>query len=971
MFPRLFAVLMTAVFLLGAPSVKAFAAVRFAVFSDPHYYDTDLGTEGTAFETYLAQDRKLIRESEALTKAVIEKIIAANAETPIDFVIVPGDLTKDGALTSHQEFAAYLKQLEDAGIAVFVAPGNHDINNPHAASYDGDVATAVDNVSAAQFAAIYADFGYREATMHDSDSLSYAVEAVPGVVLLSLDSCKYDDNLAQGSPETSGAFSQTTLAWAAGVVERAKAAGKQVVAFQHHGMTEHYTGQATAFADYVIDDHETVAGTLADAGLKIVFTGHYHANDITKTTGSTDDAVLYDIETGSLVTAPCPYRIVTLHGNNAAQIETRHITDIDYDYNAGLDDEEQFDSFAEYADNYLYEGLINLAQSLLVSSYGVDAATAQALSPYVADAFAAHYAGDEKPDQATLALIHGYMGSSDASVQYLGQMLYALWTDLEPTDNRALISLDPKIQLKVMGTYASGEFDEGAAEIVAFDAQTGLLFVTNALDNTIDALDITTDPENPSKAFTIDLASYGGGVNSVAVHNGLLAAAVQAEVKQDNGVVVFFNTAGTFLKKVTVGALPDMVTFTPNGKKVLVANEGEPSDNYDIDPEGSVSIIDISRGVRRARVKTAEFKRFNYQKRQLTAKGVRIFGPDATVAQDLEPEYITVSANSALAWVTLQENNAVAVLNVNSGQIIGIYPMGFKAHNLAGNGLDASNKDDLINIDTYDNLFGMYQPDAIGAYQVRGHQFLVTANEGDSRDYNGFSEETTVADVDLDPDQFPNAETLQKKAKLGKLKITSTLGDWDGDGDYDGLYAYGARSFSILSATGSRLAMVFDSGDQLEQLTAAALPFDFNSNNDENDSFDSRSDDKGPEPEGLTIGTINGRTFLFLGLERVSGIMVYDITDPNAPEFVQYLNNRNFDGVAEEGTAGDLGPEGLTFIPAAQSPTGQNMLAVANEISGTTTVYQINVDETAFEKKNKFHGFSWKHCPRKFSAWHR
>nr|WP_319395633.1 choice-of-anchor I family protein [uncultured Desulfobacter sp.] len=971
MFPRLFAVLMTAVFLLGAPSVKAFAAVRFAVFADPHYYDTDLGTEGTAFETYLAQDRKLIRESEALTKAVIEKIITANAETPIDFVIVPGDLTKDGALTSHQEFAAYLKLLEDAGIPVFVAPGNHDINNPHAASYDGEIATAVDNVSAEQFAAIYADFGYREAVMHDTESLSYAVEAVPGVVLLSLDSCKYDDNQTQGYPETSGAFSTTTLAWAARVVEQAKATGKQVVAFQHHGMTEHYTGQATAFADYVIDDYETVSATLAAAGLKIVFTGHYHANDITKTTGSTDDAVLYDVETGSLVTAPCPYRIVTLHGNNAAQLETRYITEIDYDYNAGLDDDDQFDSFSEYAQTYLYEGLVNLAQSLLVSSYGVDAATAQSLSPYVADAFAAHYAGDEKPDQATLTLIYEYMGSNNASVQYLGQMLYALWTDLEPADNRALLSLDPKIELNVLGTYASGAFDEGAAEIVAFDAQTGLLFVTNALDNTIDALDITTDPANPSKAFTIDLAAYGGGVNSVAVRNGLLAAAVQADVKQDNGVVVFFNTAGTFINKVTVGALPDMLTFTPNGKKVLVANEGEPSDDYDVDPEGSVSIIDISRGVRRARVKTAGFKKFNDQKCQLTAKGVRIFGPDATVAQDLEPEYITVSANSALAWVTLQENNAVAVLNVNRGRIIGIYPLGFKAHSIAGNGLDASNKDDAVNIAGYDNLFGMYQPDAIGAYQVRGHQFLVTANEGDARDYDGFSEETTVADVALDPDQFPNAGTLQKKANLGKLKITSTLGDWDGDGDYDGLYAYGARSFSILAATGNRLSMVFDSGDQLEQLTAAALPFDFNSNNDENDSFDSRSDDKGPEPEGLTIGTIHGRNFLFLGLERISGIMVYDITNPKAPEFVQYLNNRNFDGDAEEGTAGDLAPEGLTFIPAAQSPTGRNMLAVANEVSGTTTVYQIDVDETAFKKKNKIRGFGRKHCRKKFSERHR
>jgi hypothetical protein len=279
-----------------------------------------------------------------------------------------------------------------------------------------------------------------------------------------------------------------------------------------------------------------------------------------------------------------------------------------------------------------------------------------------------------------------------------------------------------------------------------------------------------------------------------------------------------------------------------------------------------------------------------------------------------------------------------------------VLPLGVKDHGMAGNGIDASNRDGVINIATYPGVFGMFQPDAIAAYRSQGRQYIVTANEGDARDYDGFSEEDRVGDLTLNPDMFPDAEVLQDDAVLGRLNITTTLGDWDNDGAYEELYAYGARSFSIFKPTGRGMRLIFDSADQLEQLTAAALPFDFNSTNDENGSFDNRSDDKGPEPEGLALGEINGRTYLFLGLERIGGIMVYDITMPRSPEFVQYINNRDFSGDAEAGTAGDLAPEGLTFIPARKSPTGDPMLAVANEVSGTTTLFHIDV------KKR------WKHC---------
>jgi hypothetical protein len=928
--------------LLVMLATQAAAATRFAVFSDPHFYDSDLGTTGAAFEAYLAQDRKLIRESEALVQAVVDRILAAHDNDPIDFVIVPGDLTKDGEMDSHLRFADYLGQLEEAGIAVFVVPGNHDINNPHAFSYAGDVAMPVDYVTPQQFADIYASYGYTEADALAPDSLSYAVQPSPGVVLLGLDSCRYQSNLSIGHPETSGGFTPATQDWAIDVIKAAKAAGKQVIAFQHHGMVEHYAGQKLTFSDYVIDDWETVSNTFAEAGLKMVFTGHYHANDITEKSFGTDGPRLYDIETGSLVTAPCPYRIVTLHGNNAAQIETGQITEIDYD-TGGI-------PFPEYAQAYLKEGLTGIVTYTLMlpverGGYGIDDPHMAAdLASYLVDAFMAHYAGDEQPDKDTVDTIMAFLSYAEGTVQHvLGQLLYGLWTDLAPMDNRALLSLNPKIELSPLGIYASGIFDEGAAEIVAFDPKTQRLFVSNADANTIDVLD-ASDPSTPALAFTIDLSPYGGGVNSVAVNKGILAAAVEADVKQDPGKVVFFNTDGAYLKDVTVGALPDMLTFTPYGRMVLVANEGEPNDDYTVDPEGSVSIIDLSRGVHKATVKTAGFSRFNRHKKKLIARGVRIFGPNATVAQDLEPEYIAVAKGSPFAWVCLQENNAMARLNLRSGRITAVLPLGVKDHGLSENGIDASNRDDAINIAAYPNVYGMFQPDAIAAFRSRGRQYIVTANEGDARDYDAFSEEARVADLLLDDVIFPDAATLQDDAVLGRLKITTTLGDRDNDGAYEALYAYGARSFSIFKPTGKGLRLVFDSADQLERITAAALPLEFNSTNDENGSFDNRSDDKGPEPEGLALGEINGRTYLFLGLERIGGIMVYDITNPRCPEFVQYINNRDFGGNAAAGTAGDLAPEGLTFIPARKSPTGGPLLAVANEVSGTTTIYRINAN---------------------------
>ena len=518
------------------------------------------------------------------------------------------------------------------------------------------------------------------------------------------------------------------------------------------------------------------------------------------------------------------------------------------------------------------------------------------------------------------------------------------------------------VDLKPIGTYHSGIYDEGGAEVVAYDRRSRRAFVVNANDSAVDVLDLR-HPQQPERVATLlmsDIRADLGAANSVAVSNGLVAVAVENADKQAPGIVAFYSARTlNLLNTVEVGALPDMVTFTPNGRYALVANEGEPDDDYVVDPVGSVSIIDLRRGVHRPTLRTAGFESFNDQIDELRAQGVRVFGPNASVAQDLEPEFITTDHRSRTAWVVLQENNAVAEIDIRRAKVRAIRSLGTKDHSLPGNGFDASNRDDAINIQSWP-VSGMYQPDAIASFSRFGRTYLITANEGDARDYDGFSEELRVGDfadegTPLDPAIFD--ADIADDENLGRLNTTNTLGDTNGDGLVDQVFAYGARSFSIWDAhTGEQ---VFDSGSEFEDLIANLAPETFNSTNDDNDSFDNRSDDKGPEPEGVAVGRYFGRTYAFIGLERVGGIMVYDVTRPHAPEFQVYVNNRDFsqdvclerDGDDDcitgadnaNPAAGDLGPEGLTFVPWWQSPTWRPLLIVGNEVSGSTTVFELSL----------------------------
>jgi len=936
-----------------------------------------------------------------------------------------------------------------------------------------------------------------------------------------------------------------------------------------------------------------------------------------------------------------------------------------------------------------------------------------------------------------------------------------------------MLSHGQDFDVKHLSTYATGIFDEGAAEIVAYDPGSKKLFFVNGGEKAVAILDVS-DPETPVLVGQIGIAGLGGGVNSVAVKNGIVAIAIEAEVKQDNGVVAFYDTDGNFLSLAETGALPDMLLFNEAGNKLIVANEGEPSDDYTVDPLGSVTIVDAPFEQASSTLQV-DFSSYNPKKASLINKGVRIFGPNASVAQDLEPEYISIT--DSLLHVVCQENNAMVVINMNTGELLDIMALPLKDHlrgkpslstidlqhhvpvlgspiyapgrpvkvsgfsglyyaadesdqnidvyytvpdrgpndapvakasvgtsqnlrpfklpdyqgrivkfsvdrttsevtllegdqimltskdgvtpisgkgnvsgfdevpvtpmdgevyttsdyeadgiiysaleydpyggdfegivrdndgnwwlcdeyrpsvykfdaagvlieryvpagtsllgdtpqeagyygaetlpvvynkrwanrgfegiaydpdqdmiyafiqsaldnpdnssrhsdvirilgirasdgipmeeyvygfernrdsgfttgrvdkigdavyigngrfnvlerdsGLPGNssskkmlfevdlrgatnilgmelatkatssglddktlemmtldeivaagiqpvhkrkvlnlpsigylpsdkaeglvltndgrlvvlndndfglngagvtdevslgvitfqgdaGMDASDKDESINI-LPQQVLGMIMPDAITNAEIEGRPYILTANEGDSRDYVGFSEELRVEDLMLNPSYFSDSTEFVNENNLGRLKTTITEGDLDGDLINESIYSYGGRSFSIFDIYGN---LVYDSGDEFERKIAELAPESFNSGNDDNDSFDNRSDDKGPEPEAITIAKLDGRQYALVGLERQGGVMVYDITSLSDVKFVTYFNNRDFGMPAEESLAGDLGVEDIKFIEASESPNGVHLIVTANEISGTISVFSVNAGVT-------------------------
>ncbi|MGC9351367.1 MAG: choice-of-anchor I family protein, partial [Sulfurovum sp.] len=493
-----------------------------------------------------------------------------------------------------------------------------------------------------------------------------------------------------------------------------------------------------------------------------------------------------------------------------------------------------------------------------------------------------------------------------------------------------------------LGSFETGH--EAGSEIVAYDAGSKRMFTTNGADHAMDIIDIT-DPSLPVKVTSVDLTPYGTGVNSVAVKNGVVAVAVEngddtVGKKQLKGSIEIFDADGLHQKSVRVGYLPDMVTFNEDGSKIIVANEGEPNGKYDVDPVGSVGVITLS---------DYTYADIDFSIAVLSdasdGTAVRLGGtPSNDQAKDIEPEYIAV--NGGYAYVTLQENNAMAKINLIDNSIEFVKSFGAKSWEAdSGNRIDIEEEGE-IKMKSYAGLFGLYQPDSIAAYEVNGTSYLVTANEGDGREYIYKTDAADEAACDNQGGDWDDGACLmeshvdEKKIKKldldpliadayrdeNDLKVMTDLGDTDHDGDYDRLYSYGARSFSIWDTKGD---LVFDSGDMISKTVALYQPSLFNQDEGE---MDGRSGNKGAEPEALAVGMIDGRSYAFIGLERQNAIMVYDITVPTEAVFVDYLTTED---------EGDISAEGMKFVPASESPNGKNLLLVSYEVSGSTVVYEV------------------------------
>lgn len=498
------------------------------------------------------------------------------------------------------------------------------------------------------------------------------------------------------------------------------------------------------------------------------------------------------------------------------------------------------------------------------------------------------------------------------------------------------LDVSSTISLTKIATFET-TLKEGSGEISTYDKISQRLFVINSTFGSFSIVDLS-NPSLPVLISTIDLSNIGSQTTSITAFDGLVAVAVPNNTVTNNGRVAFFDTNGKLLNQVSVGALPDMVTFNHAGNRVLVANEGEA--DKAVDPDGSISIINLDNGVANATVTNLLFTEFNLgQSREKDLPEDVIIFPGKQVSEDLEPEYISVLSDDSKAYVTLQENNAVAVIDLATQTIDSIFALGYKDYNQIGNEFDPSNKDGAdgagrIAIANWP-VYGMYQPDSIASYSLNGINYFLTANEGDARD-----EDKRIKDIVLNSSIFPNASTLQEDAQLGRLKVSTVLGDIDNNGEFEQLYSYGARSFSIWNAqTGIQ---VFDSGNQMEIQVAAQVPAIFNSNGGTSDSFDNRSDDKGPEPEGILVTEIGSQQYAFVGLERTGGVMVYNISNPNLVEFETYQPSTN----------GDAAPEGMIFIKNTDNTSGQNLLLVSHEDSGTIAIYSVvdTVFKQGFEK---------------------
>ncbi|GAA6134028.1 choice-of-anchor I family protein [Oceaniserpentilla sp. 4NH20-0058] len=565
------------------------------------------------------------------------------------------------------------------------------------------------------------------------------------------------------------------------------------------------------------------------------------------------------------------------------------------------------------------------------------------------------------------------------------------------------------LNLEVVGTYVSGnEFDTSSAEIVSYDQTTDRLYVVNAEDKTIDILRFDNSGI-PLKDGTINLQAAAthagisiGAANSVVAKDALVAVAIENDNKQGNGIIALYDSNDlSLINTFTAGALPDMVTMTDDANFIVVANEGEPSGDYTVDPEGSVTLVNISSGTSNSNavVTQIDFKAFNQgQSRHSELNNVRLPSPfGASVAQDLEPEYITITTENK-AVVALQENNAFAIIDIATASVESIKGLGEKSWAPVADGgqgyeLDLTNKDETLTYASYPQLAGYYMPDSLASFEVDGATYIISANEGDGREYVyettqsvcesanhtwdgddfastdpeytteeddciSYTDEARGKNLNVDPAHplmnesvYGEDGTIANKNAIGRVKVIADDMDIAAN---ETVHIFGARSFSIWNMNAEQ---VFDSGDELSKIANTTSHFNVSNDNQDNDD---RSDDKGVEPEAIEVASILDKKVAFIGLERQGGIAAYDVTNPAESKLLTYINNRDFTAdicTAVDGTdcdndeynpaAGDLGPESIEYYTRNE----KHYIAVGNEVSGTTTVYEIQFEEETANNK--------------------
>ncbi|UJF34637.1 choice-of-anchor I family protein [Paenibacillus hexagrammi] len=492
-----------------------------------------------------------------------------------------------------------------------------------------------------------------------------------------------------------------------------------------------------------------------------------------------------------------------------------------------------------------------------------------------------------------------------------------------------------------IASYSVGQTnaDGGVAEIVKFNKDNGKFYLVNgsAEPPTLDIVSLPASGGTLTKDKSIDISALVdsnefayGDLTSVDINTAThrIAIVVQEQDANKNGKILLLDYDGKPVTSFEAGVQPDMVKFTSDGRYILTADEGEPR-TAGMDPQGSVTIVDTSdQTVTHVKFDKPELIDDLVHIRGASDSSGNITGSGSKeeAVTDLEPEYIALSGDESIAYISLQENNAIAAIQIPTKTLLSVKGLGYKDFNKPGNSLDLV-KDSTIKLENVP-FFGMYMPDGIASYSVDGKNYVFTANEGDATDWPGRMNGTSIGDIKagLNPASAA-AAFLNGKTAYDKTEIAGDMGT-------DNVYLYGGRSFSIWNA--DTMGQVYDSGNDFETITAERLPDNFNASNSKT-AMDDRSAKKGPEPEYVCIGKVGNRVFAFVGLERIGGVMTYDVTDVQHPIFVSYINTREF--TPKNNLATDTGPEGLEFIPASDSPNGFPLLLVANEVGALFRYY--------------------------------